>query len=117
MFFSQQKVGLSSFQLFETLLLDLPERMCPPSAGSDRFLKFRPDDDTYPIVLVPQSEILQHLEWKELPNYLYRLRLERWDLRSQFPVGSFVMFLGKVVPLSLSPTELHPCGSHSSFHI
>eukprot|EP00667_Euglena_gracilis_P001172 EG_transcript_1172 len=69
----------------------------PANPGSpDRFLKFRPDDDTYPIVLVPQSEILQHLEWKELPNYLYRLRLERWDLRSQFPVGSFVMFLGKV---------------------
>ncbi len=53
-------------------------------------------DETFPIILVPEGDLSGHVDVADRPQYLYLLRIQRWDARSQFPVGTFVMFLGKV---------------------
>ena len=65
----------------------------PPS---NKLLKFRPDDDAYPIILVPENSLDSTVEPEDRHRYLYLIRLDKWNDKSQYPIGQFDMFLGRV---------------------
>jgi len=63
---------------------------------SNRLLKFRPDNEAFPYILVNESSLPENVEPSQRGRYLYLLKLAKWEKHSQYPHAVFEKFLGKL---------------------